>query len=159
MVLAVALACMAVVAAVIVLAMGKGGELAEAHPDHPPLVLPGHHRVTGTDAALLSLPMGVWGYHIGITDAALDQLAYALTQRDTRIAVLEQQLEQLRLRQSGAVEEPIQWNGDREPQNTWSPPPGELPSWSAPELPAGPEVPEKAASEDGAEADDQRWDR
>lgn len=94
--LAIALAAVAVLVSVVVLATGRGGELAETHPDHPPLALPGTHLMTGTDAALLRLPTGLWGYHPGITDEALEQLALALTERDTRIAILEQQIARLR---------------------------------------------------------------
>jgi hypothetical protein len=172
-VLAITLAGLAVLGAVVVLSMGRGGELAEAHPDHPPLALQGNHGITGTDAALLRLPTGVWGYHAGITDEALDRLAYALTERDTRIAVLEQQLEQLRIRQGvDDVEEPIRWNVEREPQSSWNPP-GVLPSWSAGELLSAQEQHEPydpyaaydrdpgpgVTSEDGAEVDDQGRDR
>jgi hypothetical protein len=138
-VLAIALAGMAVLAAVIVLAMGMGGELAETHPDHPPLALPGNDRLTGTDAALLRLPMGVWGYHANITNEALDQLAVAVTLRDTRIAVLEQQLAQLRLRLGDEREEPIRWNLTREQTSSsataeLSAATPELPAWSPPEI-------------------------
>jgi hypothetical protein len=90
-VVAIALAALAVVVAVVMLASGMGGELADTHPDHPPLPLPGNRPIAGTDAALLRLPLGVWGYHTRVTDEALRRLSYALTERDTRIATLEQQ--------------------------------------------------------------------
>ncbi|HEY7486248.1 MAG TPA: hypothetical protein VH912_17415 [Streptosporangiaceae bacterium] len=96
MIIAIALAGLAVVIAVVVLASGMGGELAETHPDHPPLPLPGNRPIAGTDAALLRLPMGIWGYHARVTDEALRRLSYALTERDTRIAILEQQTAELR---------------------------------------------------------------
>lgn len=96
MIIAVVLAGLAVVAAVVVLASGGGGELAETHPDHPPLPLPGNRPIAGTDAALLRLPVGLWGYHMRVSDEALRRLAYALTERDTRIAILEQQVAELR---------------------------------------------------------------
>ncbi|MFG2005853.1 hypothetical protein ACGFNU_42560 [Spirillospora sp. NPDC048911] len=86
------LAGLAVLGAVVVLAMGKGGELAATHPDHPPL--PGH-QLTGTDAALLRLPRGIWGYQVGATDEAMRRLAYSLAERETRMAALEQQLADL----------------------------------------------------------------
>jgi hypothetical protein len=95
-IIAVVLAGLAVVAAVVVLASGGGGELAETHPDHPPLPLPGNRPIAGTDAALLRLPVGLWGYHMRVSDEALRRLAYALTERDTRIAILEQQVAELR---------------------------------------------------------------
>jgi hypothetical protein len=95
-IVAIALAGLAVVVAVVMLASGMGGELADVHPDHPPLPLPGDRPIAGTDAALLRLPLGVWGYHIRVTDEALRRLSYALTERDTRIAILEQQAAELR---------------------------------------------------------------
>ena len=96
MIIAIGLAGLAVVVAVVLLASGMGGELAETHPDHPPLPLPGNRPIAGTDAALLRLPLGVWGYHTRVTDEALRRLSYALTERDTRIAILEQQAAELR---------------------------------------------------------------
>jgi hypothetical protein len=92
----VGLAAVAVLAAIVVVAVGGGGELSAEHPDHPPLALPGRRAVGGTDAALLRLPLGLWGYHKQITDEALERFAYELTERDTRIAVLEQELAEVR---------------------------------------------------------------
>jgi hypothetical protein len=92
----VALAAVAVLASIVVVAVGGGGELSTEHPDHPPLALPGRRAVGGTDAALLRLPLGLWGYHKQITDEALERFAYELTERDTRIAVLEQELAEAR---------------------------------------------------------------
>ncbi|GAA4631500.1 hypothetical protein GCM10023196_061150 [Actinoallomurus vinaceus] len=92
----VALAALAVLAAIVVVAVGGGGELSVEHPDHPPLALPGRRSAGGTDAALLRLPMGLWGYHKQITDEALERFAHELTERDTRIAVLEQELAEAR---------------------------------------------------------------
>lgn len=99
MIVAIGLAGVAVVVAVVLLASGLGGELSEAHPDHPPLPLPGNRPIAGTDAALLRLPVGIWGYHTRVTDEALRRLSYALTERDTRIAILEQQVAELRQKQ------------------------------------------------------------
>jgi hypothetical protein len=92
----VALAAVAVLGAIVVVAVGGGGELSAEHPDHPPLALPGRRAVGGTDAALLRLPLGLWGYHKQITDEALERFAHELTERDTRIAVLEQELAEAR---------------------------------------------------------------
>jgi hypothetical protein len=94
----VGLAFVAVLVAIVVVAVGGGGELSAEHPDHPPLALPGRRSVGGTDAALLRLPLGLWGYHKQITDEALERFAQELTERDTRIAVLEQQLAEARQR-------------------------------------------------------------
>jgi hypothetical protein len=92
----VAVAAAAVLAAIFAVALGRGGQLSVEHPDHPPLALPGRRAVGGTDAALLRLPLGLWGYHKQITDEALERFAYELTERDTRIAVLEQALAEAR---------------------------------------------------------------
>jgi hypothetical protein len=99
----VALAAVAVLAAIVAVAVGGGGELSVEHPDHPPLALPGRRPVGGTDAALLRLPLGLWGYHKQITDEALERFAQELTERDTRIAVLEQELAEARQRLGGGV--------------------------------------------------------
>jgi hypothetical protein len=86
-----ALAVVAVLAAIVVLAMGKGGELGHSHPDHTSLELP-RNRLAGTDVVLLRLPLGLFGYHTGVTNEALQRVAGELTDRDTRIAILEQRL-------------------------------------------------------------------
>jgi hypothetical protein len=89
-------AAIAIVAAIFVVGGGRGGELSTEHADYPRLTLPGGRPVSGTDAALLRLPMGLWGYHQQVTDEAMWRFAQALTDRDTRIAVLEQQLAEAR---------------------------------------------------------------
>lgn len=110
MLVVLALAGLAVLGTVVVLAMGRGGELARVHPDHPPLALPAGRPIGGTDAALLQLPRTLWGYHVEITDEALRRLAYALTERDARVAVLEQQLAELRRSQGEAGERLPMWD-------------------------------------------------
>lgn len=105
-----AVAAVAVLAAIVVVATGGGGELSVEHPDHPPLALPGRRAAGGTDAALLRLPMGLWGYHKQITDQALERFAHELTERDTRIAVLEQELAEARQR-AGADDRPASASG------------------------------------------------
>jgi hypothetical protein len=107
-----AVAAVAVLAAIVVVATGGGGELSVEHPDHPPLALPARRSVGGTDAALLRLPMGLWGYHKQITDAALERFAHELTERETRIAVLEQELAEARQRAGG---------DDRSKAGSWRP--------------------------------------
>lgn len=96
MTITVALAAVAVLGAIVVVAVGGGGQLSTEHPDHPPLALPARRAAGGTDAALLRLPLGLWGYHKQITDEALQRFADELTERDTRIAVLEQELAEAR---------------------------------------------------------------
>ena len=145
MLVAIALACVAVLVSVVVLATGQGGELARVHPDHPPLPLPSEDRITGTDVALLRLPTGVWGYHVDITDEALQRLATVISERDTRIAVLEHQLAELRHARE-VDDESVRWNVEREPQSAWAPP-GALQAWSGRELPAAPRYEEPDHSE------------
>ncbi len=129
MIVAIALAALAVVVAVVVLASGMGGELADTHPDHPPLPLPDNRPIAGTDAALLRLPLGVWGYHTRVTDEALRRLSYALTERDTRIAILEQQaaelrqkLESMQAADAGPRTAAGAWDPADEGDAAWTPP-------------------------------------
>jgi hypothetical protein len=146
-IIAIALAGLAVVVAVVVLASGGGGELSESHPDHPPLPLPGNRPVAGTDAALLRLPFGIWGYHARISDEALRRLAYALTERDTRIAILEQQVAELRhklesLEPAGSVGQSSSgWVGAHE--QPWTAPAQSL------EMESRKETDDSAATEEG----------
>ncbi|TDC91256.1 hypothetical protein [Actinomadura sp. 7K507] len=96
MVVVLVLAGVAVLGAVVVLAMGRGGELAETHPDYPPLPFgEDGHPITGYDAAYLRLPRTFWGYQPQLTDEALHRLADALSERDARVASLERQLRNL----------------------------------------------------------------
>jgi hypothetical protein len=107
-----ALAGLAVLAAVVVLAMGRGGELTQVHADHPPLRMPTGRRLTGADVAMLRLPHGLWGYQVEVADEALHRLAYALSERDARVAALEAQLAELYHR-VGERDDPEPRNGPR----------------------------------------------
>jgi hypothetical protein len=145
--LVIALAAVAVLAAVVVLAMGRGGELAEARPDRPPTVLPWNRPIEGTDVALLRLPVGLWGYHVRTTDEVLNRLAHTVSERTTRIAVLEGQLAELRARlaaRSQAEAPEVSWEAEQ-PSGPWpppaDPPPADLPPTGPPPAasqPAGP---------------------
>jgi hypothetical protein len=89
---------MAVVTAVImvgvvVVAVGRGGEMAFFTSDYAPLEL---GAVAATDVVLLRPPTSIWGYNIQVTDEALGRITHALSQRDIRIASLEQQVADLR---------------------------------------------------------------
>lgn len=89
-------AVVVVCAGVVVVAVGRGGQMAEFAHDTPPLGLPARRPIAGTDVALLRLPAGPVGYSFTVTDDALRRIAHAITERDTRIAVLEQQVAELR---------------------------------------------------------------
>ncbi|TDB90491.1 hypothetical protein E1264_05065 [Actinomadura sp. KC216] len=96
-VLVLVLAGVAVLGAVVVLAMGRGGELAETHPDYPRLPLGADGRpITGPDVAHMRFPRTFWGYQPQVMDEALRRVSHALSERDARVAVLEQQLHELR---------------------------------------------------------------
>lgn len=90
------LAAVVVCAAVVAVAIGRGGQLGAVTRDRPPLDLPTRRAIAGDDVALLRLPIGLWGYDYGATDEALQRIARAMAERDTRIAVLEQECAELR---------------------------------------------------------------
>jgi hypothetical protein len=93
------LAGVAVLGAVVVLAMGRGGELTETHPDYPPLPVDAEGRpVLGPEGSRIRLPATIWGYQMQVTDEAVHRLTAALRERDARVADLERQLHDLRER-------------------------------------------------------------
>ena len=83
MVIAVA----AVLIVVVVLATGRGGQQSMERAAYAPLDL---GPVSATDVALLRPPSGLWGYSVPATDAAMEQIAEAIRERDVRIVALEQ---------------------------------------------------------------------
>ncbi|HEY0716284.1 MAG TPA: hypothetical protein VGD68_01605 [Streptosporangiaceae bacterium] len=86
-------AAVVILAGVVVVASGRGGEMAVAAPDYPPIDL---GPVTAADVALLRPPSAAWGYNMRVTDEALGVIARAVTRRDVEIAVLQQELADLR---------------------------------------------------------------
>ncbi|MFI7534668.1 hypothetical protein [Streptosporangium sp. NPDC049376] len=95
MLVVLALAALAVIAAVVAVSMGRGGELARFVPDVPPLELPEPKRLGAADFMALQLPVSVIGYNTQSVDETLNRVVNALSERDTRIAVLEQQIAEL----------------------------------------------------------------
>jgi hypothetical protein len=87
------LAALVVLAGIVIVASGRGGEMAYEHPDYPPLDL---GPVTAADVALLRPPSAAWGYNMRVTDEALAQIARAMSERDVRISALEQRVTDLR---------------------------------------------------------------
>jgi len=81
------LAIIAIVAVVVFLAVGRGGEMSVERSDYVPLDL---GPVSATDVALLRPPMGLWGYNMQATDEAMDRVAESIRERDVRIVALEQ---------------------------------------------------------------------
>ncbi|MEU8381595.1 hypothetical protein [Streptosporangium sp. NPDC048865] len=90
-----AFAAVAVIAGVTVVAMGRGGELSEFAPDVPPLNLPQAGQLGAVDFMALQLPVSLVGYNTQSVDETLNRVAAALSERDTRIAVLEQRVSEL----------------------------------------------------------------
>ncbi len=99
-------AVIAILAGVVVVASGRGGEMAPEYPDYPPIDL---GPVSAADVALLRPPSAAWGYNMRVTDEALETIARAVTERDIKISALQQEVSDLReelardwTRQSGA---------------------------------------------------------
>jgi hypothetical protein len=88
------LAGVVILAGVVAVAMGRGGEMTEFATDSLPPTLDG--VMTAADVAMLRPPSSLWGYNVPATDEALNRIAQALTERDVEIAVLRQQLAELR---------------------------------------------------------------
>lgn len=81
------IAIVVIVAFVVYLARGRGGELSAERNDYVPLDL---GPVSATDVALLRPPTGLWGYSVEATDEAMDRIAESIRERDVRIVALEQ---------------------------------------------------------------------
>jgi hypothetical protein len=82
----------AIVIGMIVVAVGRGGEMTEFSPDVRPLDT---DIATAADVALLRPPLAVWGYDRRSTDEALNLVARTVTERDVEIAALRRQIADL----------------------------------------------------------------
>jgi hypothetical protein len=89
------IAALAVLACVVMVSLGRGGELIEFPPDVPPLDLPEAGQLSAVDFMALHVPISLVGYHTQTVDETLRRVAMALSERDTRIAVLEQRVAEL----------------------------------------------------------------
>lgn len=89
-----------ILAGVVAVAMGHGGEMAEFPSDNVPPTL--GDLLTAADVAMLRPPSALWGYNAQVTDEALSRIAQIVTERDVEIAVLRQQLAEFRSLTSGA---------------------------------------------------------
>ena len=94
-------AAVVIVVGIIVVAIGRGGELAQAPADTRPLDT---HIVTAADVALLRPPTALWGYDMRATDEALNMVARTVTERDVEIATLRRQLADMQSGAAGARE-------------------------------------------------------
>jgi hypothetical protein len=82
----------AILCGVVVVAMGRGGELARPAADVRPL---DGEIMTAADVALLRPPAALWGYDMRATDEALNMVARTVTERDVEIAILRRQIAEL----------------------------------------------------------------
>jgi hypothetical protein len=93
-------AAVAILAGVVAVAMGWGGELAISRRDLP--VIPPRIR-TASDVARLRLPLGLFGYQAESADEVLDALATQLAERDAEIARLREEVRWLGTQRSGSA--------------------------------------------------------
>jgi hypothetical protein len=132
-------AAVIILAGVVVVASGRGGEMAPDYPDYPPIDL---GPVTAADVVMLRPPSAAWGYNMRVTDEALEAIARAVTERDVRISALEQEVSDLRGQAGGhppeaqpAIQDPA--------AGPAAPPDDTVPAWPPGE--------EEAAGEPGPE--------
>ena len=92
MTLAFVLAGIAVITVVALLAVGRLGELPETEPDRAPVALPDDRPLQRADVDSVRFAVGVRGYRMDEVDDVLDRLAVEVSERDARIAELEQRL-------------------------------------------------------------------
>jgi hypothetical protein len=122
------LTAVAILAGVVVVAVGRGGELAIFRSDAPPLR---HEFASAADLASWRPPTALFGYSAQATDDALQRIARTVADRDAELAMLRSQLAELR--------------ADPGRANLGAPSPG-APSPGAP----SPGAPSPAATEPGA---------
>ncbi len=142
----------AILGGLVVVALGRGGELVRFAPDLRPL---DGEIMTAADVALLRPPAALWGYDMRATDEALNMVARTVTERDVEIATLRRQIADLQ----SAAEKPVIMGPPR-PTDTRgslppafrhgiaSPrPPADAQRWSAWERPGSPPRPDAGPGE------------
>ena len=98
------LVAVAVLVGVFFAATGRGGEMSYEPADHAPLDL---GPVSAADIALLHPPTALWGYNVQVTNEALEVMARAMSERDIKIAYLQQQVADLAARPAAAPQVPL----------------------------------------------------
>jgi hypothetical protein len=142
-------AAAAILAGVVVVAMGRGGELVLFAPDRRPL---DPEILTAADVALLRPPAALWGYDREATHVVLNMVAQTVTERDVEIATLRRQLAELQ----SAAQQLQNWGPAG--TGTAGPPPGrgglrpagDAPSWSAWGRPSPGPMPDPGEQEERA---------
>ncbi|MGH3273384.1 MAG: hypothetical protein ACRDNZ_03550 [Streptosporangiaceae bacterium] len=107
------LAAVVILAGVVVVAMGRGGELALARPDSAAY---GRELVTPADMVAFRPPAALLGYSAPVTDDALRRIARAVAERDAELAMLRHEVAALRACEfqapAGPVVSPVVSQGD-----------------------------------------------
>jgi hypothetical protein len=91
------LAAVVILAGVVVVAMGRGGELSLARPDSAAY---GRSLVTAADMVTFRPPAAFLGYSAPVTDDALQRIARAVAERDAELITLRREVAILRARQA-----------------------------------------------------------
>ena len=89
----IVLAAAVILGGVVVVAMGRGGELARERPADPAMT----DLRTWADVASYRPPAALLGYHAGATEYALAQVARAIAERDAEIDRLRRRLAAVQL--------------------------------------------------------------
>jgi hypothetical protein len=123
------IAAAAILCGVIVVAVGRGGELAPSVPDSRPFDA---EIMTAADVALLRPPVAIWGYDIRATDEALNMVARTVTERDVEIVSLRRRIADLEsaMRHAPAMPQAPEPASARPPDGQGVPP-SSIPQWSA----------------------------
>ena len=130
------MAAAVILVGMIVVAIGRGGEMAEFTADVRPVDT---DIETAADVALLRPPVALWGYDRRSTDEALNLVARTVTERDVEIATLRRRIADMQsAREPGAAAQPGQ-AGPGSPASPFlrrqasptEPPPAEKQPWSA----------------------------
>jgi DivIVA domain-containing protein len=79
----------ALVAGVVVLALGRGEGLPEQEPDDVIVKLPQGRPMVASDVETLRLPLAMRGYQMAAVDEVLDRLAAEIALRDAQIRDLQ----------------------------------------------------------------------
>jgi hypothetical protein len=84
----IVIAALVILAGVVVVAMGRGGELARDRPPEPAV----SDFRTWYDVAAYRPPAALLGYNAAATEHALAEIAGAMAERDAEITVLRRRL-------------------------------------------------------------------
>lgn len=89
------LAAATILAGVVFVVMGRGGQMTRFEADYAPLDLPSDRALVSADVGSLRLPLSLWGYHVRAVDEVLSHVAATLRERDRRIGALEDRVAEL----------------------------------------------------------------